>query len=300
MADQSVFDLDSTYLALATDGGIATMTVTDDFWATVDQRRELAGGRLVMLARYEADWPSWEVHPAGDELVYLLAGAVDLVLDEPGGERVVELRGRAGCLVPAGVWHTARVHDRATPCTSPPATGPTTAPWNGPGPADGHGVCAGRTRPSVSMRALGSLAQDDPCEHGGDGEGHPGRCEGEGVPLGGGRRGDEALRGMGSLTAATVAAGQDGPTAASVVVPALLGVALLGAFARVEAVVGHPLVPLGMLTTRRRAVGLLTAMLPPAAGTASVFLLSFNFQDVLGWSALRTAAGFTAHIVAPR
>lgn len=36
--------------------------------------------------------------------------AVDLILDEEGAERVVELRGRSGCVVPRGVWHRGVVH----------------------------------------------------------------------------------------------------------------------------------------------------------------------------------------------
>ena len=59
---------------------------------------------------YTEDWDHAEMHPAGDEVVFLLSGSVDLVLDVDGGEQVVELRGRTGCLVPRGVWHHAIVH----------------------------------------------------------------------------------------------------------------------------------------------------------------------------------------------
>jgi mannose-6-phosphate isomerase-like protein (cupin superfamily) len=103
------FDLESNYLVLA-DGPAATrIDVGPDFWETIDQRDDLAG-RLVGVFRYDADWTSWEVHPDGDEIVVLLSGAIDLVLDEPGGERTVELRGRSAAIVPRGVWHTANVH----------------------------------------------------------------------------------------------------------------------------------------------------------------------------------------------
>ena len=54
-------------------------------------------------ADFHAD--EWEMHPSGDELLYLLTGAIDAVLDEPGGERLVALRGGQACLVPQGVWH---------------------------------------------------------------------------------------------------------------------------------------------------------------------------------------------------
>jgi mannose-6-phosphate isomerase-like protein (cupin superfamily) len=47
----------------------------------------------------------WEMHPGGDDVLYLLTGALDVVLDEPAGERTFDLRGGQACLVPRGVWH---------------------------------------------------------------------------------------------------------------------------------------------------------------------------------------------------
>lgn len=109
MAD-TTFDLTTTYAQL--DDGPTTRPVEVDerFWATIADRSELEGGRLVMVMRYTDDWDSWEMHPAGDELVYALDGAVDLILDEEDGERVVQLRTRTGCVVPRGVWHRGVVH----------------------------------------------------------------------------------------------------------------------------------------------------------------------------------------------
>jgi len=51
-----------------------------------------------------------ECHPAGDEIVYLVSGSIDLILETESGERTVELRGRAACRVPRGLWHRAGVH----------------------------------------------------------------------------------------------------------------------------------------------------------------------------------------------
>ena len=33
-------------------------------------------GRFVSLYRFDADWDSWEMHPAGDELVVCVDGAI--------------------------------------------------------------------------------------------------------------------------------------------------------------------------------------------------------------------------------
>ena len=102
------FDLAETYIHL--DLPDATeLPVTPDFWQTIDHRNELSRGYLVMVANMEETGSTWEKHPAGKEIVYLLSGAVDFVLDLPEGEQIVELRGQAGCVVPRDVWHRSIV-----------------------------------------------------------------------------------------------------------------------------------------------------------------------------------------------
>lgn len=54
-------------------------------------------------ADFHAD--EWERHPAGDELLYLVTGALQVILEEPRGERRFRLRGGQACLVPRGTWH---------------------------------------------------------------------------------------------------------------------------------------------------------------------------------------------------
>ena len=46
-----------------------------------------------------------EVHPDGDELLYLLDGALTLRLECPDGDVDVELRAGDAVVVPRGVWH---------------------------------------------------------------------------------------------------------------------------------------------------------------------------------------------------
>ena len=47
----------------------------------------------------------WEMHPDGDEVLTLLSGQFDIVLDEGGVERTIALTPGQGALVPRGVWH---------------------------------------------------------------------------------------------------------------------------------------------------------------------------------------------------
>jgi mannose-6-phosphate isomerase-like protein (cupin superfamily) len=108
--DTRAIDLSQTYVHL-TDGPTArAIAVGPDFWETIGRRTDLAGGRLVMVYHNAADWRAWERHPAGEEIVYLLSGAVDLVLDQDDGERAIALRPGQGVIVPRGVWHRGMVH----------------------------------------------------------------------------------------------------------------------------------------------------------------------------------------------
>ena len=46
-----------------------------------------------------------EVHPDGDELLYLVSGAMSLRLEYPGRDVEVELHAGQAVVVPQGVWH---------------------------------------------------------------------------------------------------------------------------------------------------------------------------------------------------
>jgi len=105
----TAFDPLATFVHLA-DGPAATLLeVGPDFWEKLGTRRELHAGRLISAYRFTEDWTSWERHPAGDELVFQLSGAMDFVVDDGGAARTVSLRGRAALVVPRGAWHTVRV-----------------------------------------------------------------------------------------------------------------------------------------------------------------------------------------------
>src|SRR5262245_3956445 len=99
------FALEHTYVQLEDGPAARPVPVDADFWQRIGERADLRAGRLVMVSLQGADWPQWEMHPAGDELVCLLSGAVDLILEIDGAERRVALRGRSFVIVPQGIWH---------------------------------------------------------------------------------------------------------------------------------------------------------------------------------------------------
>src|SRR5919204_4600155 len=106
----SAFDLSSTYVQLEDGPTAAAIEVDEHFWDNIENRPALHGGRLVGTFHNASDWDVSEMHPDGDEVVCLLSGAIDVVLEEEDGKRIIELHPGATCIVPRSVWHTATVH----------------------------------------------------------------------------------------------------------------------------------------------------------------------------------------------
>jgi mannose-6-phosphate isomerase-like protein (cupin superfamily) len=100
------FDPFATLVHLRAEGRAVPVAWTPDVFRTLVTE---AGDRVI--GAKHADAPAdfhadeWEMHPGGDEVLYLLAGALDVVLDEPAGEQTFGLEGGQACLVPRGVWH---------------------------------------------------------------------------------------------------------------------------------------------------------------------------------------------------
>ena len=108
------FDLASTHIHLGL--GSRAVPLPDFEWspgylAAYSERFASDGdeGRLVMLGHSAESWTSWERHPAGEEVVLLLSGRVDLVQETEAGERRIALHPGQAVINPPGVWHTADV-----------------------------------------------------------------------------------------------------------------------------------------------------------------------------------------------
>ena len=88
------------------------LDVGNRFRSDLDEKYgDFAGHSLISCFSFEERWPTWEVHPAGDEFVYLLEGDVDMTLAMPDGDETVRLSEPGSfVIVPRGIWHTAAPH----------------------------------------------------------------------------------------------------------------------------------------------------------------------------------------------
>lgn len=86
-------------------------------WYADYEARHLADGaegRLVCEFRFTEDWDCWEMHPAGAELVYCLAGKLTLHQEQTDGSCVATVLMPGDYAInPPGVWHTADVEGEA-------------------------------------------------------------------------------------------------------------------------------------------------------------------------------------------
>jgi quercetin dioxygenase-like cupin family protein len=85
-------------------------------------------GRMVSLFTMDADWTTWEVHPAGDEAVICLEGRFRLIQEVDGAERSVEVGPAEYVVNPPGVWHTADVLEPGRALFITPGRGTTHRP----------------------------------------------------------------------------------------------------------------------------------------------------------------------------
>lgn len=116
MSDVGPHALSGTYLRLRPDTSVEPLHAGNDFWPRLMSGKlgDFHHEYLVTTFAYDEDWPNWEMHPNGDEVVLLLEGATTMVLEIEGRERLVELN--AACsyvVVPRGTWHTSRTR---SPC----------------------------------------------------------------------------------------------------------------------------------------------------------------------------------------
>lgn len=118
MSTAKPFDLSSNSVILSPAQRMETKPTADpDFYPSLSRDyNNFAGHALISEHTFSSEWGMWEMHPKGDEAVYLIEGDVDFVLlfEHDKEEHVVRLNSPGQTvIVPRGVWHTARAHKKS-------------------------------------------------------------------------------------------------------------------------------------------------------------------------------------------
>jgi len=106
MQTQHPFALAAKILALHRDGTTSAIEVRPGIPPSLD-------GWNVGVASMHAPPPhAGEMHPEGDEFIYLISGAISVVLEEHP-QRIEDMQPGECFIVPRGIWHRLLIR---TPC----------------------------------------------------------------------------------------------------------------------------------------------------------------------------------------
>ena len=92
------------------------VTVTAEVYEQLDKNYDhFRSHVLISSHQFSEDWPTWEMHPNGDELVILLSGEAEFLIHvEELAQRIQLSKPGESVIVPKGCWHTALVASSAS------------------------------------------------------------------------------------------------------------------------------------------------------------------------------------------
>jgi len=109
---EKALHLATTCLRLKPDCSIEKLPVDAEFWPRLMSGKlgSFHHEYLVTVTNLEKDCQQWEIHPNGDEIVVMLSGSVDFIVETEQGEQTITVRDSGDfAFVPKGCWHTANV-----------------------------------------------------------------------------------------------------------------------------------------------------------------------------------------------
>lgn len=110
MADITSHELAANYLRLSPDSSIEILDGGPPFWEKLmsGQLGRFENEYLVTSLTFTEDWSSWENHVNGDEIVFLISGRAEFMLEfeDDTASVVLDTPGRY-IKVPKNTWHTA-------------------------------------------------------------------------------------------------------------------------------------------------------------------------------------------------
>ena len=108
-------DLKEKFVVLSPDKQASTEANTPDLYERIGNKYgDFKNHELIAIDEFKSNWPDWELHPYGDEIVMLLTGEIILILDFENKQQQIQLRNQGEyAIVPKGVWHTAHIKENA-------------------------------------------------------------------------------------------------------------------------------------------------------------------------------------------
>jgi mannose-6-phosphate isomerase-like protein (cupin superfamily) len=105
-------DLATTFIHLRDGGDAEPIEVTRAFWAgSGGKRYDRVLGAVDFETSADLHASLQEIHPEADEVIVVVSGAIDVVLQEDDTERTIALNCGETAIVPRGIWHRLVVRE---------------------------------------------------------------------------------------------------------------------------------------------------------------------------------------------
>lgn len=98
-------ELSSTFIHLRDGGAAEPVAVSRKLFAAGGAEYDRLLGAVDFARPADLHESAQERHPASDEVLYLVSGALEVVLAHEAGERRIALEPGQAAIVPRGVWH---------------------------------------------------------------------------------------------------------------------------------------------------------------------------------------------------
>ena len=101
-------DLSKTFVHLTNLGDAEPVEITPAFLreSTSGKRHyDRLAGVVEFRSAEDLHTSMEEMHPEADEVLFLVSGAIDVVLEGAGGERIISLQAGQAAIVARGIWH---------------------------------------------------------------------------------------------------------------------------------------------------------------------------------------------------
>jgi mannose-6-phosphate isomerase-like protein (cupin superfamily) len=102
------FDLAGTFIHLRDGGDAEQVELTPAFWGGSTAGKphyDRLVGAFDFDSSEDLHSSMQEMHPEADEVLFLVSGAIDVVLQEANEERTLALEAGQAAIVPRGMWH---------------------------------------------------------------------------------------------------------------------------------------------------------------------------------------------------
>lgn len=98
-------DIAKSFIHLCEGGGAEPVNVTPSFWSAAQERDGRVLGACDFTSPRDLHSSTQEMHPEADEVLLLVSGALDVVLERGDTKRTIALKTGQAAIVPRGVWH---------------------------------------------------------------------------------------------------------------------------------------------------------------------------------------------------